>query len=195
MSYFLSYLYLLLLFRINKFTLIRIYFNEMAFFNFKKSLCLGILLSFCSLLHANSTHNIYMMTLSILSYVKWDNSAPKLCIIDNPAASELFNKTFTQQQTRFQVSAIQAQDLSSKKCDAVFFSQTTPLMEQKLIASSINRSLLSFSKSNYECEIGSIFCLYSAKTGNTQFKVNLDSLAKAKIHIDPRVLLLAQSSE
>lgn len=167
----------------------------MAFFIFKKSICLGVLLSLCSLSHANSTHNIYMMTLSILSYVKWDTPAPKICVADNPSASELFNKTFTQQQTRFQVSAIQAQDLSSEKCDAVFFSQTTPLVEQKLIASSINRSILSFSKSNKECDIGSIFCLYSAKSGNTQFKVNLDSLAKAKIHIDPRVLLLAQSSE
>lgn len=195
MSYFLSYLNLLLLFRINKFTLIRIYINEMAFFIFKKSICLGVLLGLCSLSHANSTHNIYMMTLSILSYVKWDNPAPKLCVVDNIASSELFKKTFSQQHTRFQVSAIQAQDLSFQKCDAVFFSQTTPLVEQKLIANSSNRSLLSFSKSNIECEIGSIFCLYTAKSGNTQFNVNLDSLAKAKIHIDPRVLLLAQSSE
>ena len=167
----------------------------MAFFIFKKSICLGVLLSLSSLSHANSTHNIYMMTLSILSYVKWDKPAPKLCVIDNVAASELFKKTFLQQDTRFQVSAIQSQDLSAEKCDAVFFSQTTPLVEQKLLANSSNRSLLSFSKSNVECEIGSIFCLYTAKSGNTQFNVNLDSLAKAKIHIDPRVLLLAQSSE
>ena len=167
----------------------------MAFFNFKKSIYLGVLLSLCSLSHANSTHNIYMMTLSILSYAKWDNSSPKLCVVDNASVSELFNQTFSKQHTRFQVSAIQAQDLSSEKCDAVFFSQTTPLVEQKLIASSINRSILSFSKSNHDCEIGSIFCLYSAKSGNTQFKVNLDSLSKSKIHIDPRVLLLAQSSE
>ena len=166
----------------------------MAFFNIKKILCLGALLSLSSLLHANSSHNIYMMTLSIMSYVKWNTSTPSLCIVDNPNMLENFSRTIKQQSSSIKTNSVKSKDPSIKECDAIFFSNTTPVNEQKLISAS-TPPLLSFSNNNIECEIGSAFCLYSTKSGNTQFKVNLDSLAKAKIHVDPRVLLLAQSSE
>lgn len=167
----------------------------MAFFINKKYIYLGLLLSLSSFSHANSSHNIYMMTLSIMSYVKWNTPSPSLCIINNPNIAELFSKTISQQKSNIKTHSLQAQQLASHKCDAVFFSQTTASMEQKLITTAYNPPVLSFSTGNIDCEIGSIFCLYSTKSGNTQFRVNLDSLAKAKIHIDPRVLLLAQNSE
>ena len=167
----------------------------MALFINRKSICFGLLLTLSSLCYANSTHNIYMMTLSVLSYVKWTNENPTLCVVENPTTSSLFNQTFSQQKSKFKVAPITATDISSKTCDAVFFSQSNPSFEQKTINNAANRSILSFSNNNPDCEIGSVFCLYSSKSGNTRFKVNLDSLAKTKIHIDPRVLLLAQNQE
>lgn len=167
----------------------------MASFINIKSFCIGLLLSFSSLCYANSTHNIYMMTLSVLSYVKWTNENPSLCVVDDPNISNLFTHTFTQQKSNFKVYPIKASEISSKSCDAVFFNEVSPSFEQKTINNSLNRSILSFSNNNSDCEIGSVFCLYTAKSGNTRFKVNLDSLAKTKIHIDPRVLLLAQNQE
>ncbi|MFX7253454.1 YfiR family protein, partial [Acinetobacter baumannii] len=56
------------------------------------------------------------------------------------------------------------------------------------------RSLLSLSINNPECEVGSIFCLYN-QNNYTTFKVNLDALSHSKVHIDPRVLLLAKNAE
>lgn len=167
----------------------------MASFIHKKNILLSVLLSVSSLSHANSSHNIYMMTLSIMSYVKWSTQTPILCTLDDPDTTELFTKTINQQKNPTKVKAISSQQFTTQKCDAVFFSQTTPLLEEKLITSAFSPPVLSFSKSNVDCEIGSIFCLYTTKSNNTQFRVNLDSLAKAKIHIDPRVLLLAQRSE
>lgn len=161
----------------------------------RKSFFIGLLLTFSSFCHANSSHNIYMMTLSILSYVKWTSDSPTLCVVENTNTTHLFTQTLNQQKSNFKVIPITANEISTRTCDAVFFSQTTPSFEQKTINNAANRSILSFSNNNAECEIGSVFCLYSSKSGNTRFKVNLDSLAKTKIHIDPRVLLLAQNQE
>lgn len=167
----------------------------MALLKNRKSFCFGILLIFSSLSHANSTHNIYMMTLSILSYVKWTDENPTFCVIDSPSLSGIFSQTFKQQNSNFIVESISSNEVTNKRCDAIFLNQLTPNNEQKIINNVANRSTLSFSNNNLECEVGSVFCLYTSKVGNTRFKVNLDSLAKTKIHIDPRVLLLAQNSE
>ena len=93
------------------------------------------------------------------------------------------------------IESINYNEIETNHCDAVLFSQSTPQLEQKLINKSLNQKILSFSRNNTDCEIGSVFCLYSSRNGNTLFKVNLDSLAKSRIHIDPRVLLLAKNSE
>lgn len=167
----------------------------MALFNTTKILCLGALLSLSIFSHANSPHNIYMITLSIMSYTKWPNQNPSLCIMDNPTISEHFNSTVKLQKSQIIIKSIKVQELSKEDCNAVFFSNMTPDIEHKLISTTDNAPVLSFSINNQDCEIGSIFCLNSIKNGNTLFKVNLDSLARAKIHIDPRVLILAQRSE
>lgn len=167
----------------------------MALFINIKTICLGLLLFVSSLCYANSSHNIYMMTLSILSYAKWNISNPTLCIIENEQAATAFSQAMRSQGLTFQIKTISSDQLSSKPCDAVFFNQSSPESEQRLINQSFNKSILTFSHNNPECEIGSVFCLYTSKNGNTLFKVNLDSLAKSKIHVDPRVLLLAKNTE
>ncbi|WP_228203368.1 YfiR family protein [Acinetobacter sp. CFCC 10889] len=136
-----------------------------------------------------------MMTLSILSYVKWSNDSPTLCVIDNSNAVKQFNLSMKAQNSTLIVKSISQDAMKTIECDAAFFSNTSALTEQKLINTSFKKNMLSFSTSNNDCEIGSSFCLQNAKNGNTIFKVNLDSLARTKVHVDPRVLLLAKNSE
>jgi len=166
----------------------------MVYFLNRKTLCLGILLFFSNYTFANSPHNIFVMTLSILSYAKLNSPSPKLCIIDNPHYSDQFINYIKNTNSNLNVSSISSSDLKSRHCEIVFFSNITAQAEQTLINKSLNPTILSFSSSNIECEIGSTFCLGTNKTGSTIFKVNLDSLAQSKIHIDPRVLLLAKTS-
>ncbi|MFW1802037.1 YfiR family protein [Acinetobacter nematophilus] len=135
------------------------------------------------------------MTLSILSYAKWNTPSPELCVADNPNYATQFSNYAKSNKSSFNVNAIHATDLKSRHCDAVFFSNITAQAEQTLIDKSLNSTILSFSSNNTDCEIGSVFCLSTNKTGNTIFKVNLDSLARSKIHVDPRVLLLAKNSD
>ncbi len=162
---------------------------------FRLFLAIGVLLSFSNFSLANSTHNFYMMTLSILSYAKWDNQSPTLCVVDNNNAAKQFSLSIKAQNSPFSVKSISHDALKNIECDAVFFSNLSASIEQKLINSSLKPNILSFSTSNNDCEIGSSFCLQNTKNGNTIFKVNLDSLARAKVHVDPRVLLLAKNSE
>lgn len=145
--------------------------------------------------HANSNHNIYMMTLSILSYAKLGADVPEICVVDNVEVAGNFSITVHKQNMKYKVSTVTAATLPNNSCHVIFFSRTEPATEQKLIFQASSKNALTFSTSNNDCEIGSVFCLFTTRTGNTQFKVNLDSLAKTKIHIDPRVLLLAQNME
>ena len=69
-----------------------------------------------------------------------------------------------------------------------------PAIFKKNIINNLKDAPLSFSSNNEECEIGSAFCLYQRPT-RTSFKVNLTSLSHSKAHVDPRVLLLAKSTE
>lgn len=160
----------------------------------RKAFCLGVLLFLSNYSLANSSHNIFVMTLSILSYTKWNTSTPELCVVDNLNYASQFSNYIKTNKSPFNVHAIHSSELKTQYCDAVFFSNTTAQTEQTLINKSFNPSILSFSSSNTECEIGSVFCLSTNKSGNTIFKVNLDSLAQSKVHVDPRVLLLAKNS-
>ena len=161
----------------------------------QRLLSIGILLFIALFSTVTSAQSISETTLSILSYVRWSSDTPIICVIDNNEfGKELI--TLTQQNNyKFHINTISPTQLKRVHCDAVFFSNTTAATEQQLINSAINKNLLSFSSSNLECEIGSVFCLYTSKGGRTLFKLNLDSLSRSKIHVDPRVLLLARNAE
>lgn len=146
------------------------------------------------LCYAISTHNFYELALSILSYSKWSNTnRPTICVIDNQDAANQFQSNIRQLAYEYQVQAVSAKDFPKTECHVAYFTTTSPQQQQNLIQAYPSRSLLSLSTNNPACEIGSIFCLYNKKTFST-FKVNLDALSYSKVHIDPRVLLLAKNA-
>ncbi|OTG63151.1 YfiR family protein [Acinetobacter silvestris] len=167
----------------------------MAYLINRKFFCLGVLLCISNLSLANSSHNFYSITLSILSYAKFSNPNISFCVVNNLSIANQFSFFAQQNNHKLTIHAISADELRSTYCDAIFFSNTSPNTQQQLLNKSLNQSILSFSTNNNECEIGSSFCLFTSKNGNPLFKVNLDSLAHSKIHVDPRVLLLAKNSE
>lgn len=159
-------------------------------------LCISGGLFFISCLsQANSPQNIYTTTLSIVSYVRWPTPTPVFCIAENENALKGISAIAHQRSFSIELLPIQLNQLKTTHCDAVFFHDISATQEQQFINSSLNKKLLSFSSSNSECEIGSTFCLYTSRNGNSLFKVNLDSLSRSKPHVDPRVLLLARNPE
>nr|WP_088459025.1 YfiR family protein [Acinetobacter soli] len=153
-------------------------------------LCLSMEVSF-----ASPVQNFYTLTLSIMSYSKLSTgSNTTLCVIDNPAAAGIFQTQIKQSTYGYKVQSIPAASFVKTQCQAVYFSSQTPAQQEVLINSYPSHSLLSFSANNIDCEIGSIFCLYQQK-GKSTFKVNLDTLSRSQVRIDPRVLLLAKNAE
>lgn len=158
-------------------------------------LLLVVLCSTSQFSYASSSHNFYELALSILSYSKWSNTTrPTICVIDNSEAAAQFQVNIRQLAYDYQVQPINVRDFVKTDCHVVYFSTTSPQQQHNLIQSHPSRSLLSLSTNNPACEVGSIFCLYNKKTFST-FKVNLDALSDSKVHIDPRVLLLAKNTE
>ena len=145
---------------------------------------------------ANSSYNVYVITLSILSYSQLSNAkSTNLCVVDNPSAQTQLQHYIRELNYRYSVKSITEDHVNASQCDAVFFSSTAPQQQQQLLNANQGQGILSFSTNNIDCEIGSTFCLYSTRNGSTSFKVNLDNLSRSKIRVDPRVLLLAKRAE
>lgn len=161
----------------------------------RKLFLLVIATTFCFSLNANSVQNSYQITVSILSYVKWPVSTPKLCVLDDGNAYTQLKSQLRHSNLPMETKLLTSNQIKNTICHAVFFSQSTPEFEQHIINQSANKQVITFSTSNVECEIGSTFCLMYSKSGNAIFKVNLDSLTRSKAHVDPRVLLLARNQE
>ena len=78
----------------------------------------------------------------------------------------------------------------SAQCDVIYFGNISPADQQKVIATRQNHPILTISEDN-DCEIGSSFCLQTTSSPIT-FLVNLDSLTRSGVRVDPNVLLLGK---
>ena len=163
----------------------------MAYFN-KIAWIIGGLI-FTSILYASPTSNIFNTTFAILSYAKWETQTPKLCIVNNQSLLNDFKKSAAT-HSNYKISSIQVADIKSSQCQILFFSNLSAQEEQNLLNSHVSFPALSISSNNRACESGSAFCLYR-KNQSYAFKINMQSLTQSQVHIDPRVLLLAKSSE
>ena len=138
--------------------------------------------------------NLPATTLTILSYVRWNTPNPiSLCVLNNNTLANQFTQANQRFKSTYHIQAVNLLELNKTICNAVFFSNNTPREEQNII-NAMKETPLTFSSNNPECELGSAFCLYQQNT-RTAFKVNLASLSQSSAHVDPRVLLLAKSTE
>lgn len=130
---------------------------------------------------------------SILSYVKWNSPTPVICIIDNPALAKQFTINIST-YNKYKAKNVSVQELKKSQCNIVIFSTFSANEEQLILNTSVTFPALSISTNNTQCEVGSAFCLYK-KNNQILFRVNLESVNQTKVHIDPRVLLLAKEPE
>ncbi|MCW8039354.1 MULTISPECIES: YfiR family protein [Acinetobacter] len=135
----------------------------------------------------------YSTTFSILSYAKWNTTMPEICVVDNSALAQQF-QSHSPNPSNFKISSILSNAIKSKDCEVLIFSTLSPKAEQQLLNTAVSFPTLSISTNNAECELGSAFCIYK-RNSSYAFKVNLNSLSQAKVHIDPRVLLLGKNME
>ncbi|MGO4330230.1 YfiR family protein [Cupriavidus sp. 2TAF22] len=76
-------------------------------------------------------------------------------------------------------------------CDSVYLAAMTDASRKKVAADLGGRPVLVITEEDFECEVGSMFCL-SVADNRVSFRVNLDSVARSGIHIHPGVLQLGR---
>lgn len=133
--------------------------------------------------------------LAIISYTKWDahQSHIQLCVVSSTKyANAIENATLLTNPIKIIVTKPHYDvSILSSQCDVIYFGNISPAQQQNVIAARKNRVLLTISEDNPECEVGSSFCLDPESTPIT-FKVNLDSLTRSGIYVNPNVLLLGR---
>jgi hypothetical protein len=161
---------------------------------FKFNFLLIVSVFFSTFTFASTPSNVPTIVYSILSYAKWQKTNPTVCIVNNQELTNKFNNTPTTSTNNYKITNIAATELRNTACNAIVFSTLSPKEEQYLLNNVINFPALTISTNNSQCEEGSAFCLYK-RNQQLSFKVNLESVSQSRVHIDPRVLLLAKHGE
>lgn len=140
----------------------------------------------------------------ILSYTTWDNNLEQInfCVIDG--VPNFMSKTiFSPPSPYIKPANIKLIYRTSEEllkttspqstCHVYYFVSTADQIQQQLINVSVSK-ILTLSENNKDCAIGSAFCIF--KAGHQyKFKVNLDSIKRSHIRINPKVLLLVEQRE
>jgi hypothetical protein len=132
--------------------------------------------------------------MGIVSYARWpvQPEVYRLCVTDDRAETgSLTDKLrgFGGHPASVRVLAVES-DQWSANCDILYLG-AMPLMPRKqVLAQVVGRPVLTISGGDELCAAGSMFCLEVLGDGVT-LQVNLDSIARSGIRINPKVLQLA----
>lgn len=146
----------------------------------------------------NKSEEVSRIVLGILTYTKWQppETHIELCIVGATRFANLLNNVVLPDSGLTLNVTKQNNDLAvlTTQCDVIYFGDIAPIQQQKVLNVRQNRSILTISELNSECELGSIFCL-DTESSPISFKVNLDALAQSGVHINPNVLLLGRKKK
>ena len=109
-----------------------------------------MLLSTCA---ATSTYaqNYEQTIYSILSYINWKTTKPKICVVDNAALYKNLANHLSAQKNKFEIQSITSASISNQHCQTLVFSTLTPDKEQYLLNNAVNFPALSISTNNTQC--------------------------------------------
>jgi hypothetical protein len=141
------------------------------------------------------TDMVARVVFSLLGYARWpsEREPVRLCV-DNTSrypARLLEGGTLSNGRTvRTREVDVMTEALASN-CDALYLGAMTDARRQRLGVELTGRPVLVISEEDFECEVGSMFCL-NIRENQVSFRVNLDSLARSGVHVHPAVLQLGR---
>lgn len=129
----------------------------------------------------------------IISFTHWQNlnKPPELCVFTSARHLSLPENSAAAAATFTVVYLTGAGDLASHRCDALYFGDQTPRQQVDIIEQLKGKAVLTLAENNTECAVGAAFCLIF-QPDHTHFSVNLDSLARSGVRVNPDVLLLSR---
>ncbi|GAB2462390.1 diguanylate cyclase inhibitor YfiR [Comamonas humi] len=134
--------------------------------------------------------------LGILGYTRWPVEGPvlRLCVVgETDYARTLLNaKAQTVGNRPLEVlRADPGQADALANCDGIYAGHLAEPAWRELMRNLQGRAMLTISERGALCRIGAMFCLKPAKEA-VGFEVNLDSVARSGVRVNPRVLQLAR---
>ena len=131
----------------------------------------------------------------ILSYTRWpgDPQTVRLCVVGpTEYADELLKGAVLSGARKTMVRRMRLDDAALlAECDGVYAGVLSDEAWRQLLARIGDRPLLSISERQELCRIGGMFCL-DVRPGGVSFEINLDSVARSGVRVNPRVLQLAK---
>ena len=132
----------------------------------------------------------------IVSYTRWPalTGAPRLCVFSSSRfASVIADESNT--SLPYQPIVVHTRrDAMVARCNAFYFGSESPAFQVELLKQYPTNALLLIAEQNSECITGSAFCL-QINDNSVKFSVNLDSLARSGVRVNPDVLLLARKKK
>lgn len=131
---------------------------------------------------------------SIVEYSRWpqDISVVRLCLMGTPAhADRIVERPLSRSRTLRPVS-IRSVTEASGRCDVVYLGQMTLDEQRRFTAATQSLPILTIAEADPACRSRAMVCLLF-EADALSFRVNLDSIARSPVRIDPRVLRLGIS--
>lgn len=129
----------------------------------------------------------------IISYARWPGertTAPRtMCLVGTPQTTSRIAPTGSIVIVR-RVAAAGVTDDGG--CDILFLGRMPVADRQRLIGWVRSRPVLTVTDDDDACIRGAMFCLHGRRT-SLSFSVNLDSVGRGTLRIDPRVLKIGGS--
>ncbi len=146
---------------------------------------------------ADISTGVRQAVLGIISYTRWPKkpAAQRLCLVGQPShAGALFDAPMQVGGSPVIVTrhALQS-DRIGDECDTVYSGALTGLETDALHRQIAGHPVLTISEDDKSCSGASMFCLDTTGAGGKVFfAVNLDSVARSGVLVNPRVLLLGR---
>jgi hypothetical protein len=127
----------------------------------------------------------------IVTYATWPNEAPgaprTMCVIGTPRLTE---RPAPDLPGRGSVSVRRvsaAAAIGGAGCHMLYLGQMPAVDRQRLIGWVRGKAVLTVTDDDSNCNLGAMFCL-NAQGQRLSFSVNLDSIGRGTVRVDPRVL-------
>jgi YfiR/HmsC-like len=134
---------------------------------------------------------ITQVVLGIISYTRWPAELPTLhlCVLAAPQwAAGLLQQTWQVRDHSVISRRLSSLD-DAEGCNIIYTGAISEAVRQALSERLTGNPVLSISENDQTCTIGSMFCL-NVRAGHVSFMVNLDSVARSGVRVNPAVLQL-----
>ncbi|MGE5167544.1 MAG: YfiR family protein [Deltaproteobacteria bacterium] len=129
----------------------------------------------------------------IISYARWpaDPQPIRICVVAKPLYAQglLTGQADAGRKIVTQEMGIDDPSMPSS-CNVLYLGALDEKQRLALIASLAGHAILTISENGPACNAGSMFCLHFERN-RVGLQMNLDSIARSGVHVDPHVLLLS----